>query len=211
MLGRVTQATPALPYLCLQLRIDSRRVAQLMADMHLAAPAATPETRAISLSPVTSALLESTLRLVRLLDAPQDVPILAPLIEREILYWLLLGDQGARLRDIAVMNSQSHQITRAIEWLRTHYTCPLRVDELARTAGMSVSSFHLHFKAMTTMSPLQYQKQLRLHEARRLLLTERLDAASASYRVGYTSPSHFSREYRRYYGAPPLRHVANQR
>jgi AraC-like DNA-binding protein len=144
---------------------------------------------------------------VRLLQTPRDIPILAPLIEREILYRLLMGEQGNRLRHLAITGSQSQQIASVIGWLRTNYARTLRVEVLAQEAGMSVSSLHHHFKAITAMSPLQFQKQLRLQEARRLMLTG-MDAALAGHRVGYESPSHFSRDYSRLYGAPPVRDVA---
>ncbi|MCI0356055.1 MAG: AraC family transcriptional regulator, partial [Acidobacteria bacterium] len=146
-------------------------------------------------------------RLLDLLAAPQDIPILAPLLQREILYRLLVGEQGARLRQIASAGSPSQQIAQAIEWLKRHYTRPLRIEALAAQAHMSPSTFHQHFRALTAMSPLQYQKWLRLNEARRLLLMERLDATTAALQVGYASPSQFSREYRRVFGAPPLRDI----
>jgi AraC-like DNA-binding protein len=135
----------------------------------------------------------------------------APIIQREIIYRLLVGDQGARLRQIASAGSPSHQIARAIDWLKANYTRPLRIDELAGQARMSTSAFHHHFRSMTALSPLQYQKQLRLREARRLMLSEQLDAATAAFQVGYESPSQFSREYNRTFGAPPLRDVVKLR
>ena len=150
-------------------------------------------------------------RLIDLLGSEEDIPILAPVIQREIVYRLLVGEQGARLRQIAAAGSQSQQIARAIEWLKGNFTQPLRIDELAEKARMSTSTFHHHFRAMTALSPLQFQKQLRLQEARRLMLAERLDAASAGFQVGYESPSQFSREYNRLFGAPPLRDITNLR
>jgi AraC-like DNA-binding protein len=145
------------------------------------------------------------------LAAPQDIPLLAPLIQREILYRLLVGEQGARLRQIASAGSPSHQIAQAIAWLKRHYTLPLRIEDLAAHVHMSPSTFHHHFRALTAMSPLQYQKWLRLNEARRLMLTERLDATTAALQVGYASPSQFSREYRRVFGAPPFRDITSLR
>jgi transcriptional regulator GlxA family with amidase domain len=156
---------------------------------------------------VTAPLLDAFDRLVGLLDQPADAPILAPLIEKEIVYRLLVGEQGARLRQIAATGSHSQQIARTIGWLQANFTDPVRVEELAKRAGMSASAFHHHFRAMTAMTPLQYQKWLRLNEARRLMLTRDFDAATASFRVGYGSPSQFSREYRRLFGAPPLRDI----
>ena len=156
-------------------------------------------------------LLIAFQRLIDLLAEPKDIPILAPIIQREILYRLLVGDQGARLRQIASAGSQSHQIAQAIDWLKRHYTLPLRIEDLAAHVHMSPSTFHHHFRALTAMSPLQYQKWLRLNEARRLMLMERLDAATAAFQVGYESPSQFSREYRRMFGAPPLRDITSLR
>ena len=150
-------------------------------------------------------------RLVDLLDEEQDIPILAPVIQREIFYRLLVGEQGGRLRQLAVMGTQSQQVARAVSWLKSNFTKPLRVDELSKIANMGTSTFHHHFRSMTALSPLQYQKQLRLQEARRLMLTEHIDAASAGFQVGYESPSQFSREYSRLYGAPPVRDITNLR
>ena len=158
----------------------------------------------MAISEVTVPLLNSLQRLIELLDEPEDIPVLAPLIQREILYRLLVGDQGLRLRQIGAAGSQSQQIARAIDWLKDNFKQPLRVDDLATHARMSTSNFHHHFRALTAMSPLQFQKWLRLHEARLLMLTERLDASTAAFQVGYESPSQFSREYSRLFGAPPF-------
>jgi AraC-like DNA-binding protein len=168
-------------------------------------------SRGMATGAVTVPLLSACQRLLDLLAAPQDMPILAPLIQREMLYRLLVGEQGARLRQIASAGSQSHQIAQAIEWLKRHYTLPLRIEDLAAHVHMSPSTFHQHFRALTAMSPLQYQKWLRLNEARRVMLTERLEAATAAFQVGYESPSQFSREYRRVFGAPPLRDITSLR
>ena len=156
-------------------------------------------------------LLDPLLRLLRLLDSPRDVPALAPLIEREILYRLLLGPKGGMLRQLAQPNSQLSQISRAIDVIRRQYNDTLRVEELARTAGMSSTSFHRHFRAVTAMSPLQFQKQIRLQEARRMLLAQKADAARVAFDVGYESASQFSREYRRLFGAPPGRDMIRLR
>ena len=160
---------------------------------------------------VTFPLLAAFQRLIDLLDEPKDIPILAPIIRREIFYRLLVGDQGTRLRQMASVGSQSQQISRAIDWLKGNFTRPLRIDDLATQVNMSTSTFHHHFRALTAKSPLQYQKWLRLNEARRLMLTERLDATSAAFQVGYESPSQFSREYSRLFGAPPLRDISSLR
>jgi AraC-like DNA-binding protein len=152
-------------------------------------------------------LLDAVVRLVRLLDTPAETPFLAPLITREIVYRLLRSEQSGRLRHIAVQGGHTRRIARAIERLRTEFDQLLRIDDIAQELGMSVSSFHHHFKAVTAMSPLQFQKQIRLQEARQLMLGEGLDAASAGYRVGYNDASHFNREYKRLFGLPPLRDV----
>ena len=146
-----------------------------------------------------------------MLDEPEDIPILAPIIQREIFYRLLMGDQGARLRQMASAGSQSQQIARAIGWLKGNFAKQLRIDDLAAQANMSTSTFHHHFRAVTAMSPLQYQKWLRLNEARRLMLAENQDATTAAFHVGYESPSQFSREYSRLFGDSPLRDVTNLR
>ena len=149
--------------------------------------------------------------MIDLLAEPKDIPILAPIIQREILYRLLVGDQGVRLRQMASVRSQSHQIARAINWLKGNFTRPLRIDDLATQVHMSTSTFHHHFRTLTAMSPLQYQKWLRLNEARRLMLTEHADATTAAFNVGYESPSQFSREYARLFGSPPLRDITSLR
>jgi len=208
---QVTEASPEKPYLGLRLTFDLRELAQLMADSHLPAPRTQQSSRGMATGEVTAALVNAFVRLIDLLDSEEDIPILAPVIQREIVYRLLVGDQGARLRQIAAAGSQSQQIARAIEWLKGNFTQPLRIDDLATKARMSTSTFHHHFRSMTALSPLQYQKQLRLQEARRLMLAERLDAATAAFQVGYESPSQFSREYNRLFGAPPLRDVARLR
>jgi AraC-like DNA-binding protein len=208
---QIITASREQPYLSLVLQLDQREMAQLMVDNHLPPPRAQQSSRGMATGEVTLPLLTACQRLIDLLAAPQDIPILAPLIQREILYRLLVGEQGARLRQIASVGSQSHQIAQAIEWLKRHYTLPLRMDDLAAHVHMSPSTFHHHFRALTAMSPLQYQKWLRLNEARRLMLTEHLDAATAAFQVGYESPSQFSREYTRVFGAPPLRDITSLR
>jgi AraC-like DNA-binding protein len=208
---QILHASREQPYLSLVLKLDQRELAQLMMDSHLPPPRAQQSSRGMATGAVTLPLLSACQRLLDLLAAPQDIPILAPLIQREMLYRLLVGEQGARLRQIASAGSQSHQIAQAIAWLKSHYTLPLCIDDLAAHVHMSPSTFYQHFRALTAMSPLQYQKWLRLNEARRLMLTERLDAATAAFQVGYESPSQFSREYRRVFGAPPLRDITSLR
>lgn len=206
---QVVSATPGIPFLCLTVALDVRRIGDLMSE--LAPSPSSPAGRGMSVGRLSAPLFDAVLRLVGLLDTPKDIPILAPVIEREILYRLLTGEQGQRLRHIAATGSRTQQIARAIDWLKENYAEPLRIEKLAGIAHMSASSLHHHFKTITAMSPLQYQKQLRLQEARRLMLTESVDAASAGHQVGYESPSQFSREYRRLYGAPPLRDIAQLR
>jgi transcriptional regulator GlxA family with amidase domain len=156
-------------------------------------------------------LLDAVVRLLRLLDHPTDVPVLAPLIEREILWRLLCGEQGPMLRQIGLADSRLSQLSHAIRWIRANYAKMLRIEELAQMAAMSVSSFHRHFRAVTSMSPIQYQKQIRLQEARARLLAQSKDVAAVGFAVGYDSPSQFSREYSRVYGAPPGRDAARLR
>jgi AraC-like DNA-binding protein len=167
--------------------------------------------RAINVSPLDASLLEAVVRLVRLLNTPAEASFLMPLITREIVFRLLTGAQGGRLRHLALQGGQAHRFTKAIERLRKEFDQPLRIDDMAQELSMSVSSFHHHFKAVTAMSPLQFQKQIRLQEARRLMIGEDLDAASAGYRAGYNDASHFSREYKRLFGLPPLRDVERLR
>ncbi len=204
--ARVVQASADTPYLAVRIVLDPAVVGELLAD-GLAAPPG-PPARGLAATPVEPALLDAVVRLVALLDSPQDIEALAPLILREITYRMLAGTQGTRLRQIAAAGAPAQRIARAIRWLKDHFADALRVESLARHVKMSPSAFHLHFKGMTAMSPLQYQKRLRLQEARRLMLGEGLDAAEAAFRVGYESPSQFSREYRRLFGVPPRRSVA---
>jgi AraC-like DNA-binding protein len=208
---QIIEASREKPYLGLRLMLDLREISQLMADSNLPPPRTQQSSRGMATGEVTLPLLTAFQRLIDLLAEEQDIPILAPVIQREIIYRLLVGDQGARLRQIASAGSQSHQIARAIDWLKGNFTQPLRIDDLATQARMSTSTFHHHFRTMTALSPLQYQKQLRLQEARRLMLAERMDAANAAFQVGYESPSQFSREYNRLFGAPPLRDITNLR
>ena len=211
VVAQITEASREKPYLGLTLVLDLRAIAQLMVDNDLPAPRTQPAGRGMAVSEVSLPLLNAFLRLIDLLDAPEDIPILAPLVQREILYRLLVGEQGSRLRQIAAAGSQSQQIARAIEWLKGNFNRQLRIEDLAESARMSTSTFHHHFRSLTAMSPLQYQKWLRLHEARRLMFTEHLDAATAAFEVGYESPSQFSREYSRMFCAPPLRDITGLR
>jgi AraC-like DNA-binding protein len=208
---QVIKASREKPYLGLRLKLDQREISQMMVDSNLPPPHAQQSSRGMATGEVTLPLLTAFQRLIDLLAEQKDIPILAPIIQREILYRLLVGDQGARLRQIASPGSQSHQIARAMDWLKGNFTRSLRIDDLATQVNMSTSTFHHHFRALTAMSPLQYQKWLRLNEARRLMLTERLDATTAAFQVGYESPSQFSREYSRLFGTPPLRDIRKLR
>jgi len=209
--GRVIEASAEAPYLCLRLDIDPALIATLVAETGCDAGPAQDEGRGLYLDRIDAPLLDATLRLVRLLETPQDIPVLAPLAIREIFYRLLQGRQGRHLREVAVRDSQGHRVTRAIEWLNRNYVEPLRIEELAQRVNLSASTLHHRFKALTAMSPLQYQKQLRLQEARRLLMGGGLDVSSAGYRVGYESPSQFSREYSRLFGTSPAKDIARLR
>lgn len=208
---QIIEASPERPYLGLRLKFDLREITQMMVDSNLPKPRTQQSSRGMATGEVTLPLLTAMQRLIDLLADQQDIPILAPIIQREIVYRLLVGDQGERLRQIASAGSQSNQIARAIDWLKSNFTEPLSIDDLAAKSSMSTSTFHHHFRSMTALSPLQFQKQLRLQEARRLMLTERMDAANAAFQVGYESPSQFNREYSRQFGAPPLRDIMRLR
>jgi AraC-like DNA-binding protein len=203
--GKVAVGSPNEPYLGLRLDLDVEEIDTLIRDVD---PAVTPQaepTRGLYVNRLSDTLLDGVLRLLRLLETPVDIPVLAPMVKREILYRLLMNGQGAVLRQLVLKDSHTQRIARAIRLLREHYARPLRVDDLARHAHMSPSSFHHHFKAVTAMSPLQFQKQLRLQEARRLMFMSDADVAVVAHQVGYESPSQFSREYSRLFGSAPLR------
>lgn len=208
--GQIVDATPERPYLCLRIDIDPLQINELLAQ---AGPSAADagSGRALLLARIDAPMLDAVLRLVRLLDTPEEVGVLAPLALREIHYRALMGELGQRLRALCAVDGPSQRVARAIELLKTRYAEPLRIDELAVAAHMSPSSLHARFKAATAMTPLQFQKQLRLQEARRMMLVDGLEAAAAGHRVGYESPSQFSREYRRLFGAPPKREIEMMR
>jgi AraC-like DNA-binding protein len=201
--GQIVEASPEKPYLSMKLDVTPQEIAALILEAKLPDPVDATPTRGMFVSRIDTELIEAFVRLVRLLESPEDVPALAPVVRREILYRMLKGDEGHRLRQIAASSAHATRIAKAIEWLRQNYTRSLRIEDLAAQANMSTSSFHEHFRAVTAMSPLQFQKQLRLQHARQLLISEALDAATAGHRVGYESPSQFSREYSRLFGAPP--------
>jgi len=212
--SQVLEASKERPYLSLRLELAPTLVSSVMLEAGHAFRSSPPghaDVRAIAVSPLDGNLLDAFVRLTRLLDSPAEARVLQPLITREIIYWLLVAEQGAQLHHLAILGGYTSHIARAVERLRQDFDQPLRIEDIARELGMSVSGFHHHFKAVTAMSPLQFQKQLRLQEARRLMLGEDLDAASAAYRVGYHDASHFNREYKSLFGVPPMRDVQRLR
>jgi AraC-like DNA-binding protein len=205
--SEVLTASPAQPCLGLTLKLDVRMLAELVAQGGLSPVRDRSVVAGVGIGSVTDALLVSFERLLALLEEPEAIPILAPLIKREIHYRLLMSDQANRLRQITAVDGQGYRIAKAIDWLKLNYTSALRVDDLAARVQMSAATFHHHFRQLTAMSPLQYQKWLRLNEARRLMLNEHKDVSSAAFKVGYESPSQFSREYSRLFGVPPKRDI----
>lgn len=207
----VTGASPEQPFLAVAICLDKVLITRLAAETPLPARLATGSHRGISVETVDLDVLEAFLRLVELLEKPEQIPALAPLIIREIHYRLLVGPQGQHLRRLNTLGSQSNQIARAITWMRHNYKEPLHVDAIARDVNMATSTFHRHFKEVTTLSPLQFHKRLRLYEAQRLMLTEKETATTAALAVGYESPTQFNREYKRLFGEPPHRDVMRVR
>lgn len=211
VMAHVTQATLVQPYLGMLLTLDARALLQLAADMDLPPLPREPAPRAISVSPMEAPLIDAATRLVRLLKQPDLIAHIAPLIQQEIMVRLLTGPHGPYLRQLLAAGSPSHQIARAMAWLKQNFRHDVLMDELAATAHMSPSTFRQHFRSLTGMSPLQYQKHLRLQEARQLMLNQDLDASSTAARVGYESASQFSRDYSRLFGAPPQRDIKRMR
>ena len=207
----VIEASEEVPYLCFVLKLDMPVVRELLSRGEIPAPEAPSDIPAMVTGATTAELLDACCRLVDLLNTAQDIPFLSGLIQREIIYRILRGPEGARLRAIATLGDQSHRTAKAIAWVRANYAKPLRVEDLAKIAGMGVSTLHHHFRVLTAMSPLQYQKQLRLHAARERMLMDGLDAASAAFEVGYESASQFNREYSRFFGQPPMRDIRTLR
>jgi AraC-like DNA-binding protein len=203
----VIEASEELPYLCFVLKLEMPVVRELLSREEIHAPEALADRPAMATGETTAELLAACCRLVDLLSSPQDIPFLSGLIQREIIYRILRGPEGARLRAIATPGDQSHRTAKAVAWVRANYAKPLRVEDLAKIAGMGVSTLHHHFRALTSMSPLQYQKQFRLQAARERMLMDGLDAASAAFEVGYESASQFNREYSRFFGQPPMRDI----
>jgi AraC-like DNA-binding protein len=209
--GQVVKATPAKPYLCMTLSVDPRELAALIVETSLPAPRDDHDGRALFVSPVESSLLEVLLRLVQLLDTPRDIPVLAPLTLKELHYRLLQGEQHGRLAEMSIGDGRLRRVAGAITWIKEHFAEPLQIDALAKRVNMSSSALHSHFKSVTAMSPIQYQKRLRLEEARRRLLSGGASAEAVAYEVGYASPSQFSREYVRLFGQPPRRDAERMR
>lgn len=208
---QVEEASQEKPYLGLRLNLDPSLVASVLMEAGIETKKGDASLKAMDVSPTDANLFDALVRLVRLVDAPNEQEVLAPLIIREIVFRLLMGGQGARLGHLLTAGAETRRISKAILHMRENFAQPLRMEDIAHDLGMSVSGFHHHFKSVTAMSPLQFQKQIRLQEARRLMLGEDLDAASAGFRVGYEDPSYFSREYKKLFGAPPQRDIARLR
>lgn len=210
-LGSVLEGSPEKPYLCMTLRVDPRELAALLVETGQDSPQDDHDGRAVYVNASRAPLLDGLLRLVQLLDTPQDIAVLAPLILQEIHYRLLQSEHFGRLAEIAIGDGRLRRVSRAITWIQEHFAEPLQIDNLAKLVSMSPSALHSHFKAVALMSPIQYQKQLRLQEARRLLLSGATSAESVAHAVGYGSASQFSREYVRLFGQPPRRHAESMR
>ncbi|HHI4987557.1 AraC family transcriptional regulator [Vibrio parahaemolyticus] len=211
IIANIIEASEEQPYLGLIMELDLTEISQLIVDSELAFTQAKEAQKGIAVGELSESLLDAFVRLAELLDEGQNIKILAPIIKREIFYRLLMSEQGTRLHQIVTAGSHSHQIAKAIDWLKNNFVKPLSVGDLASFTGMSKSSFYTHFRSMTSMTPLQFQKKLRLSEARRLMLTENLDAMAATFKVGYESPPQFSREYSRLFGAPPSKDIKSLR
>ncbi len=209
--SHIIEASEAKPWLALLLKLDMEVVRELLSRGEFRPLAPAPGGTAMATARVTPELLNACNRLLDLLPTPGDIPFLSSLIQREIIYRVLRGEAGARLRSVATLGDQSQRTAKAVAWIKSNYAQPLRVDDLADLAGMGVSTLHHHFRALTAMSPLQYQKQIRLHEARNRMLAGGVDAATAAYEVGYESPSQFNREYSRFFGQPPMRDIRGLR
>jgi AraC-like DNA-binding protein len=211
VVSQVVEASEEAPYLCVRLKLEMGMVRELLNWEEVLVSEAPPYQPAMATAEVRVEFLDAFCRLVDLLNSPQDIPVLSGLIQREIIYRILRSDEGQRLRAIATLGEQSHRTAKAVAWIRANYAKPLRMEELAQMAGMGVSTLHHHFRELTAMSPLQYQKQLRLQAARERMLMDGLDAASAAFEVGYESASQFNREYSRFFGQPPMRDIRNLR
>jgi AraC-like DNA-binding protein len=211
IVSQIIEASEEVPCLAMSLKLEMPVIRELLSREEIQASDAPSDSPAMATGEATVEFLTACCRLMDLLDAPQNIPFLSGLIQREIIYRILRGPEGARLRAIATLGDQSHRTAKAIAWIKANYAKPLRVDDLAQIAGMGPSTLHHHFRALTAMSPLQYQKQLRLQAARGRMLIDGLDAASAAFEVGYESASQFNREYSRLFGQPPMRDIRNLR
>lgn len=211
IVSQVIEASEAKPCLALALKLQMPVVRELLSREEIHVRDVSRDSPAMITGEITVELLSACCRLVDLLATPQHIPFLSGLIQREIIYRLLCGPEGGRLRAIATLGDQSHQTAKAIAWIRDNYAKPVRVDDLARIAGMGVSTLHHHFRLLTNMSPLQYQKQLRLQAARGRMLVDGIDATTAAFEVGYESVSQFNREYSRFFGQPPMRDIRTLR
>jgi len=211
VISQVTRATAEEPILGLLIRLEMPEVRRILSEEEFALPEEASGARGMAVGQTSVEFLDACSRLMDLLDAPQDIPFLSGLIQREIIYRLLRSPQGHHLRAIATSGEQSHRTAKAVTWLRANYKKPLRVEELASVAQMGISTLHHHFRALTSMSPLQYQKHLRLHTARERMLNDDLDATTAAFEVGYESISQFNREYSRFFGQPPRRDIKARR
>ncbi|XSG76037.1 AraC family transcriptional regulator N-terminal domain-containing protein [Herpetosiphon llansteffanensis] len=211
LLGQIVEATPETPMLGVTIELDFNEISQLIIEANLSLLADSRQQHSLFVSPLDDDLLDGLIRMLGLLKKPNQISVLAPLIRREIFYKLLLSEQSGLLRRMVAKNSQVSRIAAGLEWLKENATRPVRMDELAREVNMGLSTMHAWFKAVTAMSPLQFQKQLRLQKARQILLAETTDVATVSLRVGYESASQFSREYRRMFGLPPLRDIERLR
>jgi AraC-like DNA-binding protein len=211
VVSRVVEASPETPYLCLRLKLEMATVREILSREDFPLPLTSSDALAMSTAETTVELLDAFHRLLDLLNVPQDISFFSPMIQREIIYRILKGAGNQRLRAIATAGGQSYRTAKVISWIRANYTKPIRVEDLAHIGGMSMSTLHHHFRVLTSMSPLQYQKQLRLQAARQRMLVEGVDAASAAFSVGYESASQFNREYSRLFGLPPMKDVRKVR
>jgi AraC-like DNA-binding protein len=211
VVSQVIEGSPETPYLCLRLKLEMPAVRELLNREDFSLPLPSSDSPAMTTAETSVELLGAFDRLLDLLNARLDIPFLSPMIQREIIYRILTGAGGQRLRAIATAGDQNYRTAKVVAWIRANYTKTLRVEDLAHIAGMSTSTLHHHFRVLTSMSPLQYQKQLRLQAARERMLIEGVDAASAAFSVGYESPSQFNREYSRLFGLSPIRDVRHLR
>jgi AraC-like DNA-binding protein len=210
-IAQVLDGSEAYPFLSMKLELDLASVREVSGEIDMLGINPGSTGAGMTVGSMTAELLDAIVRMAALADVPRDIPIVGRLALREVLYRLLVGPAGAQLRQMATLGTQGNRVAGVIVWLREHYAEPIRIEMLAEMAAMGVSTLHHHFKSIARMSPLQYQKQIRLHEARRLLLTEPVDAGTAAFRVGYESVTQFSREYKRLFGNPPGRDIAQMR